>query len=75
MKKGMIQLAVGLGIGLCVGILAASPLQMVLFEIDARDPTVFGAVAATLAAIGLLACVLPASRVTRVDPVTALTPE
>jgi ABC-type antimicrobial peptide transport system permease subunit len=75
MKTGMIQLAVGLGIGLCIGILAAGPLQMVLFEIDARDPTVFGTVAATLAAIGLLACILPASRVTRVDPVTALTPE
>jgi ABC-type antimicrobial peptide transport system permease subunit len=75
MRRGLIQLAVGLGLGLGIGILAAGPLQMVLFEIDARDPSVFVLVAATLATTGLLASVIPARRVTRVDPVTALTPE
>jgi predicted permease len=75
MRRGLIQLTIGLGLGLCFGVLAAGPLQMLLFEIDARDPMVFGMVAATLAATGLLASLIPARRVTRVDPVTALTPE
>jgi predicted permease len=75
MKRGLVQLAVGLAIGLCLGVLCAGPLQMVLFEIDARDPTVFAMVACTLTATGLLASLIPARRVTRVDPVTALTPE
>jgi len=75
MRRGIIQLVIGLAIGMCIGVIAAGPLQMVLYEIDARDPTVFGVVAATLAATGLLASAIPASRVTRVDPVTALTPE
>ena len=75
MRRGLIQLAVGLGLGLCIGVIAAGPLQMILFEIDARDPTVFGMVTITLAVTGLLASLIPARRVTRVDPVTALTPE
>jgi ABC-type antimicrobial peptide transport system permease subunit len=75
MRRGLIQLAVGLGLGICMGIIAAGPLQMVLFEIDARDPTVFTMVAATLAVTGLIASLIPAHRVTQVDPVIALTPE
>jgi hypothetical protein len=75
MKKGMVQLAVGLGIGLGLAVAAAGPLQMVLFEVNARDPVVFGTVVGTLAVIGLLASFLPACRVTKVDPVAALTPE
>ena len=75
MKKGIVQLAVGLVIGLGIAALAAGPLQFVLFEVNARDPVVFGAVVAVLAAVGVLASFIPARRVTTVDPVTALTPE
>jgi len=75
MRRGLIQLAIGLSLGICFGILAAGPLQMILFEIDARDPTVFATVVATLAATGLLASLVPARRVVKVDPVLALAPE
>jgi predicted permease len=75
MRRGLVHLTIGLGLGLCIGVIAAGPLQMVLFEIDARDPSVFGMVVTTLAATGVLASAIPARRVTRVDPVTALTPE
>ena len=75
MKKGIVQLAVGLVIGLGIAALAAGPLQFVLFEVNARDPMVFGAVVAVLAGVGVLASFIPARRVTTVDPVTALTPE
>lgn len=72
MKKGAIQLAVGLTIGLVIAFLAAKPLELVLYEVDAHDPTVFGAIVVTLAVTGLLASFIPARRVTKVDPATAL---
>jgi predicted permease len=75
MKRGLVQLGVGLVIGIALAALAADPLTLLLYEVDARDPTVFGGVALILALTGLLASFVPASRVARLDPVTALTPE
>ena len=74
MRKGARQLGIGLGIGLGLAILAAGQVQFILFEVNARDPVVFGLVLATLGAAGFLASFVPARRVTKVDPVTALTP-
>jgi len=74
MRKGARQLGIGLGIGLGLAILAAGQVQFILFEVNARDPVVFGLVVATLGVAGLLASFVPARRVTKVDPVTALTP-
>jgi predicted permease len=75
MRRGVIQLAIGALLGIALGALAANPLQALLYEVEARDPTVFGAVVLALAATGLLASFVPARRVTRVDPVAALNPE
>jgi ABC-type antimicrobial peptide transport system permease subunit len=72
MRKGAIQMAVGLVIGLILAGLATTPLQIVLFEVNARDPMVFGTIVVTLAVTGLLASFVPARRVTKVDPATAL---
>ncbi len=74
MRKGAVQLAVGLFIGLALAVLAAGQVQVILFEVNARDPIVFAAVVVTLALAGLLASFVPARRVAHVDPVTALTP-
>jgi predicted permease len=73
MRKGAVQLAIGLGLGLALAVLAAGRLQIILFEVNARDPAVFGTVLFTLASAGILASFIPAKRVTRVDPVSALT--
>jgi len=74
MRKGMIQLAVGLVIGLALAALTSGPVQMILFEVNARDPMVFGIVVVALALVGLLASFVPARRVSKVDAVVALTP-
>jgi len=75
LRRGVVQLGVGLAIGLTLAALATRPLQFVLYGVQARDPAVFGVVVASLALVCLAASFIPARRVTRVDPVIALTAE
>jgi putative ABC transport system permease protein len=42
------------------------------FGVDAGDATVYAGVAAILAVVALLACIVPAQRAARMDPMTAL---
>jgi putative ABC transport system permease protein len=62
----------GIVIGLAGAYAFARYLASLLFQVSATDPTVYAAVAALLAAVAFLAIVIPCSRATRVDPLTAL---
>lgn len=75
MRKSIVQLSVGLVLGLALALLASGPLQPVLYHVDPRDAMVFAGVLATLAAASLVASFLPARRVTKIDPVLALAAE
>jgi ABC-type antimicrobial peptide transport system permease subunit len=75
MRKSVVQLAIGLALGLGLALLASGALQPVLYHVNPRDVTVFAGVVATLASASLLASFLPAWRVTKVDPGLALTAE
>ena len=75
MRKSVVQLAIGLALGLGLALLASGALQPVLYHVDPRDGVVFAAVAATLACVSLAASLLPARRVTRIDPALALSSE
>jgi ABC-type antimicrobial peptide transport system permease subunit len=44
----------------------------VLFQVQPRDPVIFGGVAIVLIIVGLIACLVPARRATLVDPLVAL---
>jgi ABC-type antimicrobial peptide transport system permease subunit len=72
LRQGLIQLGIGLGIGLVLALPLARGLQIVLFGVGPADPLVLGTVAVVLAASGVFACLIPARRATRVDPMTAM---
>ena len=73
--RGMLLVFVGLalGIGGAVGAtrLAGDLLQQMLFQTQATDPATFASVAGVFVAVALGACLLPAWRALRVDPVEA----
>jgi len=71
-RDGLAPVVAGLTIGL-MGALAISRLiKELLFDVSAREPAAYAAVIAILASVALVACYVPARRVTRIDPVQAL---
>jgi len=64
-----------MAIGLLGAFMATRFLSSLLYGVAAWDPITFVSIATLIAAIGFLACWLPARRAARVDPVTALRAE
>jgi putative ABC transport system permease protein len=71
-RQGVWQLGIGmvLGLGLAAGV--AQLMRVILFQVQPRDPAIFAGVVVVLAVTGLAACLVPARRATRVDPLVAL---
>jgi putative ABC transport system permease protein len=72
---GMRLVGLGLACGLGLSLAAGGLIQHLLFATDARDVTTLTVAACVLAAAGFVACVIPARRATRVDPMMALRAE
>ena len=75
MRKSIVQLGIGMVLGLVLALLASGALQPVLYHVNPRDAAVFAGVIVTLAFASLLASFLPARRVATIDPVVALAVE
>jgi putative ABC transport system permease protein len=73
--QGAVQLAAGLTVGMALAFIVSGVISHILFEVDAHDPLIFGGVAATLALVGLIACLIPAARATLIDPLVAMRAE
>jgi predicted permease len=71
-RTALVQLAIGLAIGLPAAIGVARLLRSQLFGIDVYDPVSFGGSLALLAAAALLASVIPALRAAAMNPARAL---
>ena len=71
-SQGLWQLGAGMAAGLTLALGVAQLMKVVLFDVQPRDPAIFGLVVAVLSVAGLLACLIPAQRATRVDPLIAL---
>jgi putative ABC transport system permease protein len=72
LKRTLLLVLAGVGLGGCGALVLTRVLGKFLFEVKPTDPITFMAVAAILAATGIIAGLLPARRATRVDPVVAL---
>ena len=71
-RQSVVLIAAGLIIGLGIIRLAETALTRVLFEMSPRDPASLAAACALLVVVALVACVPPALRALRVDPVDGL---
>lgn len=72
LRRGMGLALVGLVIGAAASLALTRLMQSLLFEVSASDPLVFGMIALLLAVVAFAACVIPARRATKVDPMVAL---
>ncbi|HSR70731.1 MAG TPA: ADOP family duplicated permease [Acidobacteriota bacterium] len=72
LREGVLLIAIGLAIGLAASVPVTQFMDSMLFGVTPYDPVTFIAIAAVLAAAGLAACLGPARRATRVDPMVAL---
>ena len=75
LARGARLAALGLGIGLAGAIFTGRLLRTLLFGVSALDPGTFVAVAALLGTMALAACLLPARRAMRIDPLVSIRDE
>ena len=70
--QGIRLVLLGLAAGVLAALGATRVLARLLFEVGTTDPLTFLGIGTVLAAVGLLASVLPARKALKVDPVEAL---
>ena len=72
LREGGLIVGLGAVFGLVGAFFLRQTLQAQLYETGAMDPRVVAAVAGMLIAVALIACVLPARRAAKTDPLIAL---
>ena len=75
LRRSLIQLAIGLTIGLAGALGVGQLLQSLLVQTGSRDPVTLASIATILLGVSLAACYFPARRATRLNPVAALRDE
>jgi putative ABC transport system permease protein len=74
-RQGMTMTLIGLAIGLIGAFSLSRVMRSMLHGVSPTDPLTFIGVSIVLLGVALLACLLPARRATRVDPIVALRTE
>jgi ABC-type antimicrobial peptide transport system permease subunit len=72
LSRGLLLTAGGIVIGVVAALIFTRLMTNLLFQVSPRDPVAFGAAIVVLGTVAFVACVLPAWRATRIDPVRAL---
>ena len=72
LSRAMLLAAVGIGIGVAGAIAVTRYMTSLLFGVKPFDTITFIAVAVMLAAVVLVACLVPARRAAKIDPLEAL---
>jgi predicted permease len=73
--QGMRWTATGLGLGLAAGVGLTRLVAGLLFGVSAADPIALPGVAVLLGGTAYAACLIPAKRASRIDPIVALREE
>jgi putative ABC transport system permease protein len=73
--QGMLVAIAGIGVGLAGAVALSRVLGALLYQVQPHDPLTFTVVAVLLSAVALAACLAPARRASRVDPIVALRDE
>jgi putative ABC transport system permease protein len=71
-KQGLRMVSLGVIIGLFGAFVVTRVLSQFLYGVSASDPITYAMVAGLLIATALVACIVPARRATKVDPIIAL---
>jgi predicted permease len=75
LRKGLVQIALALAIGLPTAIALGAIAQLRLVEIEPNDPVTMVGITVVLAVVALISCVVPARKASKVDPLIALRAE
>jgi putative ABC transport system permease protein len=75
LKRGLVLVAVGIALGLVGAFGVTRTLNEVLYQVEPTDPMTFALVSLFFALVAVIACLLPAWRALRVDPLIALQAE
>jgi putative ABC transport system permease protein len=71
-REGMLVAVAGIGAGLIAAVAISRVLASLLYGVPVRDLRTFAAVAVSLGIVALAACLVPAWRASKVDPIEAL---
>jgi ABC-type antimicrobial peptide transport system permease subunit len=72
LRQGMMPVLAGLAAGAVAALAMGRLMASLLFQVSAHDPLAFIAATAVLLLVSAAACLIPARRATRVNPIDAL---
>ncbi|HEX3143894.1 MAG TPA: ABC transporter permease [Pyrinomonadaceae bacterium] len=71
-QQGLVLTLIGVAIGIALAFALTRLMKSLLFDVTPTDAMTFAIVAVALVLVALLACLVPARRATKVDPLIAL---
>jgi len=75
LSRGFVLVGIGLIIGMGAAVGAGRLIRTLLFQVEASDPTTLVSISVFFVLVALLACLIPAWRAWRIDPVVAFRSE
>ena len=72
LRQGLMLSLIGIAAGVCVSLAATRVLARLLYGVAPTDPATFASLAFLLTAVALAACLIPARRAMKLDPMVAL---
>jgi predicted permease len=70
-----VLLGIGTVLGLAMALAGGQFFSQILYGVSARDPLTYGCAIGMMAAVAFVACLVPARRAIKIDPLTALRTE